>query len=119
MNPAAAYIMEKEEPFRSIMMHLRSVMEHYVPAAELRYKWKVPYFYLEGRPFSYLNQARDYVDLGFWNSALLTAHPQHLNLYGRKLVRSLRYTSLEDIDQEVLVDVLMEASRLQEKARSS
>ena len=46
MNPASAYIMEKEEPFRSIMMHLRSVMEYYVPAAELRYKWKVPYFYL-------------------------------------------------------------------------
>jgi hypothetical protein len=46
MNPAAAYIMEKEEPFRSIMMHIRLVMEHYGPATELRYKWRVPYFYL-------------------------------------------------------------------------
>ncbi|MGB5275509.1 MAG: DUF1801 domain-containing protein [Flavobacteriaceae bacterium] len=109
MNPAEEYILQKREPFQGILLHLQSVIRHTVPEAELKYKYKIPFYYLEGRPFCYLNQAKDYVDLGFWNAAHLTVHLQYMTTAGRKMMRSLRYRSLEEIDDLILIAVLKDA----------
>ncbi len=115
MNPAATYIMGKEEPYRSILLHLQALIERQVPGLDLKFKWQVPFYYLEGKPFCYLNQSKDYVDLGFWHAAHLTVHPGHLVSDGRKIMRSLRYTSLESVDEAILKDVLDEARQLRGK----
>ena len=109
MNPAAAYIMASKEPYRAIMMHLQAVIGHVVPEAELTFKWKLPFYYLEGKPFCYMNCSKQYVDLGFWHSAHLSVHAGHLVSAGRKVIKTLRYTTLEDLDQQVLTDVLRDA----------
>lgn len=115
MNPAEQYILNKEEPFRSVLLHLQSVIEHTIPDVDLKYKYKIPFYYINGKPYCYLNKSKDYVDVGFWNAAHLTLHTEHMVTAGRKVMKSLRYKSLEDIDNVILIDVLKEAYVVKDK----
>ena len=115
MNPAENYILSREEPFRSILLHLQSVIEQTVPEVDLKYKYKIPFYYLQGKPFCYLNQSKNYVDLGFWKATHLSVHIEQMTTAGRKIMRSLRYTSLEDIDQTILVEVLKDAYAIKDE----
>lgn len=117
MNPADAYILNQPEPFRGLLLHLRLVIERSVPGAQLKFKWKIPCYYLADSPFCYMNVSvkKGYVDLGFWRSAHLTRHADKMTMGGRKLIKSLRYTALEDIDETVLIDILREANAAKDK----
>ena len=115
MNPAEAYILDQPEPYRSILLHLQSVIEHTVPGVDLKYKYKIPFYYVEGRPYCYLNHTKNYVDLGFWNAAHLTVHLEHMTTAGRKMMRSIRYTGLEEINDTILVEVLKDAYAVRDK----
>ncbi len=116
MNPAEAYILEQKEPFRSILLQVQLVIEGTIPQAQLLYKWKIPFYYLDGKQgFVYLNQTKNYVDVCFWHGAHLTQHLEHLVSEGRKHMKSLRYFAMEDINEKVLVDLLLEAYSVREK----
>ena len=114
MNPAENYILSQPEPYRSILLHLQSVIEHTVPEVVLKYKYNIPFYYLQGKPFCYLNQSKNYVDLGFWKAAHLTIHLEHMTTAGRKIMRSLRYASLEEIDHTILVEILKDAYNIKD-----
>ena len=83
---------------------------------ELRYKWKIPVYYIDDNPFCYLNASikKGYVDVCFWASAHLK-YNEYLITEGRKIVKSLRYFKLEDINENVLLSVLEEAYHSKEK----
>lgn len=115
MNPAEEYILNQAEPYRDILLYLQTVIESSIPDVELRYKYKLPFYYINGRPYCYLNQSKDYVDLGFWNAAHLSVHLGHMNTEGRKMMKSLRYRSLEDVDTIVLKEVLEDAYNVRDK----
>ncbi len=115
MNPAEDYMLKQSEPFKGILLYLQTVIEGEIPGLELKYKYKIPFYYLEGRPFCYLNQSKDYVDLGFWNAAHLSVHLEKMETAGRKMMRSLRYKSLQEIDQHVLIEVLENAYQVRDK----
>ncbi len=117
MNPAEEYILNQHEPFRSVLLHLKAVIEVVMPGVDMKYKWRIPCFYDGKRPICYLNvsQKKGYVDIAFWNSEHLTVHLEHLITEKRKVVKSLRYTSLEEIDTTVLTEVLQNAYALKEK----
>lgn len=117
MNPAENYILNQLEPFRSILLHLRGVIEASIPQVEMKYKWRVPCFYIGKSPICYLNASykKGYVDIAFWNSAHLTKHLDKMVSEKRKVVKSLRYVSLEEIDDKVLSEVLQEAYALRKK----
>jgi hypothetical protein len=115
MNPAEDYILSQPEPFRSILLHLQSVIEHTLPDADLLYKWKVPFYYVGKRPVCFLNKSKDYVDVGFWNAAHLTKHTELMTTTGRKMMKSFRYKSLEEINNNILIDVLQEAYAIKDK----
>lgn len=111
MNPAENNILNQPEPYRSIALHVRFIVERTLPDVELKYKWRIPCFYIDKSPICYLNvsEKKQYVDVGFWNSAHLSKHLDVLVSEKRKVVRSLRYASLEEIDDHVLIDVLNDA----------
>jgi hypothetical protein len=94
---------------------VQSVIEGSIPYVELQYKYKLPLYYFSVRPYCYLNQSKDYVDLGFWNAAHLTIHLDKMNTKGRKMMKSLRYKSLEEIDVTVLREVLQDAYSVKDK----
>jgi hypothetical protein len=117
MNPAEEYILNQKEPFRSILLHLKAVIESVVPNVDMKFKWGIPCFYEGKQPLCYLNvsQKKKYVDIAFWSSAHLTLHLDKMTTENRKVVKSLRYSTLEEIDDAVLVEVLKEAYSLRDK----
>lgn len=117
MKPAEAYILNQPEPFKSILLHLQILIKTSFPEVDLQFKWKIPFYYLDNKPFCYLNPSKKkgYVDVAFWVAAHLTKHNELLISEGRKVIKSLRYKSIEDIDEEVLLTVLEEAHQLKGK----
>lgn len=111
MNPAEQYILESKEPYRSILLQLQATIENLFQDAELRFSYKIPFFYLDGKPFCYLNQTGDYIEVGFWHSAYLKEHRYAMVSDGRKVMLSLRYRSLEEIDMKLLKAILREAEQ--------
>jgi len=111
MNPAEHYIYNQPEPYKGILMHLQMMIETTLLGVELKFKWNIPCFYIGKSPICYLNanHKKKFVDIAFWNSAHLTKHLNVLVSENRKVVRSLRYTTLEEIDNDILVDVLQDA----------
>ncbi|WP_178989268.1 DUF1801 domain-containing protein [Winogradskyella schleiferi] len=116
MNPAEAHILKQPEPYKSIYLHLQVLIEHTLPDADLLYKWRMPCYYIDKRPMCYIHQSKDYVDVGFWHSAQLSKKwDAYLVTEKRKVVKSLRYKTLEDIDDTVFISILKEVEGLKEK----
>lgn len=111
MKPAEEYILNQQEPYRSILLHLQMVIEQTLPTFELQYKWRIPCYYVGKSPICYLNASpkKQFVDVGFWNGAHLTKHLDALVSEKRRVVKSLRYSSLNDIDDAVLKAILQNA----------
>jgi hypothetical protein len=106
LKPAEAHILNQKEPFRSILLHLQILIEHTLSEVHLEYKWTIPCYYIERRPICYLNQSKDYVDVGFWHTAHLTKYTEHLVCANRKVVKSMRYKSLDDINDALFIKIL-------------
>ena len=116
MNPAEEYILKQPEPFKSILLHLQILIEHTFADVELKYKWRIPCYYLGTRPICYLNQSKDYVDVGFWHSAHLTKYLKYMVSENRKVVKSMRYKTLEDINDAVFIAILKEVEKHKNKS---
>ena len=117
MKPAEVYILNQPEPFKSILMHLQILIEGAFPDANLLFKWKIPFYYLDDKPFCYLNPSKKkgFVDVGFWVSSHLSKYNEFLISDNRKVVKSLRYFSINDIDEVILLSVLEEAFSQKDK----
>ncbi len=114
MNPAEDYILNQPEPYRSILLHLQVVIEHTIPILDLKYKYKIPFYYINNKPFCYLNAShkKKFVDLGFCKGNKIQIYQEHLVTEHRKVMVSLRYKRLEDINDKVLREVLLKAASL-------
>ena len=107
MNPAEAYILSKPEPYRTMLLELQLLVESTVPQVELLYKWHLPFYYLEGKMFCFLNFRKHFVELSFPKGILLNDTQKMLTAgEGRKNLRSLRYYKVEDIDAEIAIGFL-------------
>lgn len=117
MSPAEYYILKQPEPYRSILLHLQVIIENTDINAKLKYKYKIPFYYVEDRPFCYLNVnlKEQFVDLGFWNAAHLTVNLEYMTTAKRKTMKSLRYTALKEIDEEILIAILKDAYSVKDK----
>jgi hypothetical protein len=114
MKPAEDYILNQPEPYRSILLHVQAVIEHTIPEIKLQFKYKIPFYYYNGKPFIYLNAThkRGYVDVAFMKGYQLKKHQDRLDGESRTLVKSIHYLSLETIDNDVLIDLMKEQVRL-------
>jgi len=109
VKPAEVYIINQSEPYRTILIELKSFIEVALPEVELLFKYKCPFFYYKNKPFCYLNVSlsKRYVDVGFIKGYKLTHN--YLVSDNRSIVKSLRYFSENEIDFNVLKEVLVEA----------
>ncbi|MEX0275612.1 MAG: DUF1801 domain-containing protein [Flavobacteriaceae bacterium] len=117
MNPAEDYILSQEEPFKGILLQLQVTIEGMFPDIELKFKYRVPFYYFGKTPFCYLNAPRGkgFVDVGFWASAHLTKHLDQMVTENRKVMRSLRYRTPQEINHQVLTEILMDAHSVYKK----
>lgn len=112
MNPAATYILKQPEPYKSILLQLQIVIEHVFPEIELKYKYRIPFYYFKGKPFCYFNAShkKQYVDVGIVKGKQISIHIEHLVTEKRKIMASLRYKTVAEIDNEILIEVLKNAA---------
>jgi len=108
LKPAEEYILNQPEPFKSILLHLQILIEHTFPDLELKYKWRIPCYYIGTRPICFLNQSKDYVDVAFWHATYVVKYTEHLVSEKRKKIKSLRYKSVDDINDKIIISVLKE-----------
>lgn len=116
MKQTDEYIYRQPEKFRSIILHLISLFEREIPDIKLLFKWGIPYFYYRDKPFCYLapNHKKGFVDAGFAKGYQLLQNQENLVGEKRNTVKSLRYYTLEDIDNTILINVIKEAKALYE-----
>jgi hypothetical protein len=114
MKPAEEYILNQLEPYRSIIFDLQIVIQSQIPNLELLYKWKIPFYYYRGKPFCFINVShkRKYVDLGIVKGFQIKNHQEHLISENRSIMKSLRFSSLEEIDNKILIEIIQEISKL-------
>lgn len=114
MKPAEEYILNQPEPYRSIIFNLQIVIESQIPNLELLYKWKIPFYYYRGKPFCFINVShkKKYVDLVIVKGFQIKNHQEHLISENRSIMKSLRYSSLEEIDNKILIEIIQEISKL-------
>ena len=114
MNPAEDYIFRQPEMYREMLLHIVAVVEYELRDTELLFKWGIPYFYYKKKPFCYLapNHKRKFVDVGFAKGFQLLKNQDFLVDEKRNTVKSLRYTTLEGIDNSILKSVIEEAKTL-------
>jgi len=108
------YINRQSEEHQMILLHLISVFKREIPDLEMFFKWGMPYIYYKKRMFCYLvsNSKKGFVDAGFARGFQLKRNQNNLVDEKRNTVKSLRYYSLETIDNAILEDVIREAMAL-------
>lgn len=117
MNPVESYILENEQPIRSMLQKIHAIICACAPQMEARLTYNIPFYYYFGR-ICYLNPKENSVDLGFCRGALLSEHP----LLGRtelKEVRIINYKRLQDIEEETLTPLIFEAMIVNEMMKKA
>jgi hypothetical protein len=112
VKPAEHYVLKQEEPFRSILLQLQTIVEVLPPNAQLLFAWCIPFYYCNGIPLCYFNQSKNYVDLVFWHGKKLDNYREDFVTINRKSVSSLRYKSLEDIDDAFIIYVIKQENKI-------
>lgn len=113
MNLVEEYILKQPQHFQDIMLYVIKVVEKELKQSELLFKWGIPYFYYKKKPFLYLAPNKNgFVDLGFARGYQLQKNLEVLIGEKRNTVKSLRYSSLEEINHKILVSVIQEAMTL-------
>lgn len=113
MNPAEEYILRQPEPFKAILLHLQVLIESNFKEVELQFKWKMPVYYINNHQLCYINAShkKGYVDVGFWAKGILQEFNPYLISEGRAVVKSLRYTNVNDINENILLQVITEVAK--------
>jgi hypothetical protein len=108
------YIFRQPEKYQSILLHLIAVFESEIRELELLFKWGIPCFYYKKKVFCYFNSSpkKGFVDAGFFKGFQLKRNQEFLVSDKRNTIKSLRYYSLESINNEIVVDVIQEAVKL-------
>lgn len=114
MKPVDLYILNQPENYRNMLLHIMAVVEDTVPEATLEFKWKIPFFYYKKKPFCFLNASHKnaYVDIAFSKGYQLQNNLDFLVGESRNTYKSLRYATLEEIDNTILISVIEEAKSL-------
>ena len=120
MNPIEQHILNQKEPYQSLMLYIRSVVQKTLPEVEEKYSYKIPFFNIDKKPLLYLNvlKGTNFLDVAFVQGLFLEDQFSELKNYNnRKQVRSLQVKSLEDFDELQFVKMLLLASENIKKSK--
>lgn len=117
MKPAELYILNQPQKYQEIIYYVCSVIEQEFSEVEMLFKWGIPYFYYQSKPFIYIapNRSKGFVDIGFAKGFQLHLHQDILVGENRNTIKSLRYFDIDTIPDEVLREVIQEAKLLYKK----
>jgi uncharacterized protein YdhG (YjbR/CyaY superfamily) len=55
MNPIEDYFLKQRKPLQSVMLFLRQIIKETLPEIEEKYRFKIPFYYYNGKQLCYLN----------------------------------------------------------------
>jgi hypothetical protein len=96
-----AYITKQSSPQKEILTLLRKLIFKTIPNIHEEIKMGVPWY--EGK--FYLVSLKDHVNMGFAYNSLLDKYQNELEGKG-KYMRHIKFSSLNDIDEEKLVKLM-------------
>ena len=114
MSPVQAYILEKEDEQQAILQFLHDLLSA-LPEVTSKIKYKIPFYYRKSW-ICYLNPTKNPVgvELAFTRGIELSNEQGLLADRGRKMIRGVIFTSVEEIPVETVMEVLHEALYLDE-----
>ena len=95
------YITQFPDSFVDIMMRLREIIHEVVPEATEAIKWSRPHFSLGRRHVCYIGAFKKHVTLAFHDGRMLN-DPDKILLGSGKQMKYLKFTSMEDLDEDIL-----------------
>ncbi len=115
MNPVEIYILKQDKSHQSILLFVRQIIFETFPEINEKFKYGIPFYYYKQKPFCYLNipKKKKYVDVGFVKGFQLS-NKQDVLVAGnnRNSVKSIQYSTLSEIDFNILKEILIEASNI-------
>lgn len=109
MKPVDHFYLDKEEPVKSCLQALRSIMFNYNPDITEHWKYGVPFFYFKSKPFCYLwiDKKIKHPYIGVVKGIFID-HPM-LDQGNRKKMKVLPIDPNEDIPLVIIHEILDEA----------
>lgn len=110
------YIWEQKEPTKSILDYLHHLMLHLAPDIEHTLKWKVPY-YSSHKAILYINpikKKKGGVEICFARARKFEKGQELLDFKDRKTVGGYTVLSLEEINEDAINMLILEAVRVDE-----
>ncbi|MCX6182831.1 MAG: DUF1801 domain-containing protein [Bacteroidetes bacterium] len=114
MKAAENYIYDAPEKYRDLLYRLREILLNASPYIEEKIAYMVP-FYKHFGMLCYIAHGKRGVEVGFWRGHELSNEQGVLISDGRKIVRSLVYEKMEELDESILMEIVQEAMLLNEE----
>ena len=108
-----SWISEHDPCIREICSTIREIIFHTIKAVDERIKWSNP-VYVKKSEIMYMFATDTYVEVGFFNGAMLTDTRKLVERSGNKRSRILKIRSMEDLDQRQLLSWINQAVRIDE-----
>ncbi|MBE2208610.1 MAG: DUF1801 domain-containing protein [Saprospiraceae bacterium] len=112
MDACTDFIYEQEEPAQSIMLALHELLTAF-PEISCKIRYKIPFYYRKSW-VCYLNPLKNKgVELVFIHGGRLSNVQGILDAKGRKMVAGIAFSSVDEIDADVVLEILAEAILLE------
>ncbi len=107
MSPVDFYILDQPKELKPVIKKLRELILSASPFIEEKLVYKIPFFYGAKRIF-YINSQNNWVDLGFCEGYLLGEN-KILQAKNREQVKTIRFFSVTEIDDNIVLPIIHEA----------
>lgn len=113
MNAILTYIHSKPAAQSALLQHLHQIVSQH-PKIQGKISYSLPCYKIKS-PVCHLNPFKDgSVEIVFWRARELSNESGVLDFKDRKRMAGITYSSIEEVDEEVLNQVLHEAYLLDE-----
>lgn len=110
MHPQAdLWIEDLDAQLKPIAESLRALILDAAPGIVEEYKYRVPFYYVAGKPMCYLNVHRKGIDVGFWDGHRMQDDYGVFEDRGKKMIRHLHFTDREQVFAEHVLPLLYQA----------
>jgi len=109
MKPIDHFYLDKEEPIKSCLQALRSIVLNFSSEISEHWKYGLPFFYFKNKPFTYLwiDKKTHHPYIGVVKGIFID-HPM-LHQGDRKKMKILSINPSKDIPVEVIYEIFDEA----------
>ncbi|MBK6273727.1 MAG: DUF1801 domain-containing protein [Saprospirales bacterium] len=108
------YILSQDELSRQLIFLLRDIILSTTPEITERLSFNCPFYHYKGM-LCYISIEKKTVYIGFCRGVLLKEKYPILEIKNRKLIASISYKNMEEVDVDLIQNILQDSMKLNEK----